>query len=88
MQAKSLFLEGSELERRGKVYEAISLYRRAVQIVPDIEFKIYESTMQHQYNNMANQQQSDIVQSKGKTVKVTIAYKHFKKFNLIILRQK
>lgn len=41
-QARVLFLEGSELERIGKVFEAMRLYRRAVQLVPDIEFKVYE----------------------------------------------
>lgn len=40
MQAKRLFLRGSELERSGKLYEAIQFYRRAVQLVPDIEFRL------------------------------------------------
>lgn len=41
-QARALFLQGSELERDGKVFEAMRLYRRAVQLVPDIESKIYD----------------------------------------------
>lgn len=41
-QATSLFLQGAELERRGKVFEAIRLYRRSIQLVPDIEKRIYE----------------------------------------------
>lgn len=41
-KATSLFLQGAELERRGKVFEAIRLYRRSIQLVPDIEKKIYE----------------------------------------------
>ncbi|XP_044262113.1 F-box only protein 9 [Tribolium madens] len=39
-QAKKLFLKGVELEKSGKLYEAIQFYRRAVQLVPDIEFRI------------------------------------------------
>lgn len=41
-QATALFLQGAELERKGKVYEAIRLYRRSIQLVPDIEKRIYE----------------------------------------------
>lgn len=41
-QARSLFLQGSELEHAGKVFEAMRLYRKAVQLVPDIEFKVYD----------------------------------------------
>lgn len=43
-QAKVLFLKGVEHEQSGKLYEAIQFYRRAVQLVPDIEFKLYESS--------------------------------------------
>lgn len=28
------------MEKAGKMYEAIQFYRKAVQIVPDIEFKV------------------------------------------------
>lgn len=45
-KAKKYFLQGVELEKRGKVFEAIRLYRRSMQLVPDIEFKIYEATKQ------------------------------------------
>ncbi|KFB51588.1 AGAP006784-PA-like protein [Anopheles sinensis] len=41
-QARALYMQGSELERSGKVFEAMRLYRRATQLVPDIEFKVYE----------------------------------------------
>lgn len=44
--AKKLFLQGVELEKKGKVFEAIRLYRRSIQLVPDIEIKIYEMTKQ------------------------------------------
>lgn len=43
-QAKDLFLKGVENEQNGKLYEAIQYYRRAVQLVPDIEFRLYEAT--------------------------------------------
>ena len=43
-QAKNLFLKGIEHEQTGKLYEAIQFYKRAVQLVPDIEFRLYEST--------------------------------------------
>lgn len=44
-QATTLFLQGVELERKGKVYEAIRLYKRSIQLVPDIEKRIYERNM-------------------------------------------
>ncbi|KAJ0177629.1 hypothetical protein K1T71_006502 [Dendrolimus kikuchii] len=43
-KAKQLFLRGVELERGGKLYEAIQHYKRAMQIVPDIETRLYESS--------------------------------------------
>ncbi|XP_059612320.1 F-box only protein 9 [Phlebotomus argentipes] len=39
-EAERLFLQGTEYERIGKVFEAIHHYRRAVQLVPDIEFRV------------------------------------------------
>lgn len=39
-KAKRFFIRGIEMEKSGKMYEAIQFYRRAVQIVPDIEFKV------------------------------------------------
>ncbi|XP_043491109.1 F-box only protein 9 [Polistes fuscatus] len=43
-KAKNLFLKGVEHEQNGKLYEAIQFYKRAVQLVPDIEFRLYDST--------------------------------------------
>jgi F-box protein 9 len=43
LQAKILFLKGVENEQNGKLYEAIQFYRRAVQLVPDIEFRLYDA---------------------------------------------
>lgn len=48
-KARVLFLQGADLERNGKVFEAMRLYRKAVQLVPDIEFKIYDITKQQDY---------------------------------------
>ncbi|XP_012695892.1 F-box only protein 9 [Clupea harengus] len=39
-KARGLFLRAVEEEQNGSVYEAIKFYRRAMQLVPDIEFKI------------------------------------------------
>ncbi|MEE6476621.1 hypothetical protein FKM82_011145 [Ascaphus truei] len=39
-KARELFLRAAEQEENGALYEAIKFYRRAMQLVPDIEFKI------------------------------------------------
>ncbi|XP_028917405.1 F-box only protein 9 isoform X2 [Ornithorhynchus anatinus] len=39
-KARELFLKAVEQEQNGALYEAIKFYRRAMQLVPDIEFKI------------------------------------------------
>ncbi|KAL4217675.1 F-box only protein 9 [Mactra antiquata] len=39
-EAAALFLMGSKLEQEGSLYEAVNYYRRAMQLVPDIEMKI------------------------------------------------
>lgn len=39
-QARALFIMGTKLEQDGALYEAVSYYRRAMQLVPDIEAKI------------------------------------------------
>ncbi|VEN64242.1 unnamed protein product [Callosobruchus maculatus] len=39
-RARELFLKGVEMEKARKLYEAIQYYKRAVQLVPDIEFKL------------------------------------------------
>lgn len=43
-QARALFLKGIQHEQDGKLYEAVKFYRRAVQLVPDIETRLYEAT--------------------------------------------
>ncbi|XP_013192861.1 F-box only protein 9 [Amyelois transitella] len=42
-KAKSLFMRAVELERGGDLYEAIQHYKRAMQILPDVESRLYES---------------------------------------------
>lgn len=42
-QAKKLFLRGIELERFGQLYEAVQHYKRAVQLLPDVEQRLYQS---------------------------------------------
>lgn len=37
-----MFLKGVQYEQDGKLYEAVKFYRQAVQLVPDIEFRLYE----------------------------------------------
>ncbi|KAK9505543.1 hypothetical protein O3M35_009569 [Rhynocoris fuscipes] len=44
-KAKSLFLLGVENEEKGSLYEAIQYYRRAVQLVPDIELKLFQQSL-------------------------------------------
>ncbi|EHB04665.1 F-box only protein 9 [Heterocephalus glaber] len=39
-KAREFFLKAVEEEQNGALYEAIKFYRRAMQLVPDIEFKI------------------------------------------------
>ncbi|PFX18864.1 F-box only protein 9 [Stylophora pistillata] len=43
-KAANLFLQGVSAERNGDLYEAIYFYRQAVQLVPDIEFRIKDFT--------------------------------------------
>jgi len=46
-EAKFLFMQGVSAEQHGKLYDAIRYYRRAVQLVPDIEFRLdYRPTSQ------------------------------------------
>lgn len=52
-QAQALFMEGVELERKGKCLEAIRSYRLAVQIEPNIESKIYQLSQQQKLKDDA-----------------------------------
>lgn len=44
-QAKQIYLKGVSAERSGRMHDAISHYRRALQIVPDIEFRLANSNI-------------------------------------------
>lgn len=43
-KAQALFLKGVQHEQDGKLYEAVKFYRQAVQLVPDIETRLYEAS--------------------------------------------
>ncbi|XP_030370004.1 F-box only protein 9 [Scaptodrosophila lebanonensis] len=60
-RAESLYRTAVELERQGKVYDALPYYRKAMQIVPDIEFKFYErQKLNHDANNKYHNLASDL----------------------------
>ncbi|KAH9629515.1 hypothetical protein HF086_015845 [Spodoptera exigua] len=40
-KAKQLFLSGIEMERRGRLYEAIQHYKYSLQILPDVEKRLH-----------------------------------------------
>lgn len=56
--ARTWFLEGSELERQGKVYDAMRYYRKACQLVPDIDFQIRDEIQQAQRLKSENKKNS------------------------------
>jgi F-box protein 9 len=45
-QARRWFLQGVGFERHGDLYDAVRCYRRAVQLVPDIEYKISQGLVE------------------------------------------
>lgn len=53
-KAERLYKVGIELEQNGKVYDALEYYRRAVQLVPDIEFRIYEISKRQFHSSNGN----------------------------------
>ncbi|GIY87434.1 f-box only protein 9 [Caerostris darwini] len=57
-EAKTLFLRGVQAEKFGKLEAAISLYRRAIQLVPDIEFRVQENVEDY-FNENIEEQVSD-----------------------------
>ncbi|KAF8767600.1 F-box only protein 9-like [Argiope bruennichi] len=57
-KAKTLFLKGVQAEKNGKLQDAISLYRRAIQLVPDIEFRI-EENIEDNFNENIEDSESD-----------------------------
>lgn len=47
-KARDIFLKGVKCEQDGEHYEAIRYYKRAVQLVPDIEFRTFDFTKKRQ----------------------------------------
>ena len=50
-KARDLFLEGVEHEQNGDLFEAIQKYRKAVNLVPDIENKVEEQRCRNDQND-------------------------------------
>ena len=61
-EAMQYFKEGAFLEQKGKLYDAVMCYRKATQLVPDIEFKMYhlEQKLFNQKNDQENKQNSTL----------------------------
>ncbi|KAJ8264701.1 hypothetical protein GJAV_G00152750 [Gymnothorax javanicus] len=59
-KARELFLKAVEEEQNGAVYEAIKYYRMAMQLVPDIEFKINYSRSPDPDNTEDDMRDSEI----------------------------
>ena len=47
-RARVLFLAGAELERTGQLYNAVMKYKKAVQMVPDIEYRVFNQAKRGQ----------------------------------------
>lgn len=70
-KAKWLFLRGVQAEKLGKLEDAISLYRRAIQLVPDIEFRIEESMddfINNEYVEESSSDKSDVEENSSESV--------------------
>lgn len=68
-KAESFYRTAVDLEQRGKVYDALAFYRKATQIVPDIEFKFYE---QQKLNYDANKKYHNLPNDFQKQLDLTI----------------
>eukprot|EP00088_Acartia_fossae_P030647 TRINITY_DN3163_c0_g1_i13.p1 TRINITY_DN3163_c0_g1~~TRINITY_DN3163_c0_g1_i13.p1 ORF type:complete len:443 (-),score=88.15 TRINITY_DN3163_c0_g1_i13:390-1718(-) len=53
-RARAYFEEGVAMEQDGKLYEAIRFYKRAVQLVPDIEREVYNYSRVHANTNRSS----------------------------------
>lgn len=62
-QAKQLFIQGVELEKKGKCFEAIRCYRRAIQLDPDIEFKAYRELSQQKLTSKVDKKNNNKTQN-------------------------
>ncbi|RWS31456.1 F-box only protein 9-like protein [Leptotrombidium deliense] len=50
VQAKQWFEKGISFEKAGQFYDAVSCYRKATQLVPDIETKYYRNVQQQDFH--------------------------------------
>ena len=58
-KARQFFLEGVEHEENGELFEAIQKYRKAVALVPDIEFKAFEHTSARKRNKITEEKDEE-----------------------------
>ncbi|KAF5286168.1 hypothetical protein FQR65_LT12926 [Abscondita terminalis] len=79
--AKKLFLNGAKMERSGQLYEAIQFYKRAVQLVPDIEFRLDTKTKKTKHKKYTEKVECN--RKDGKSVSgdtdIKDLYAHFQK---------
>lgn len=71
-QARIFFHKAVLLERQGKVFDAIPLYKKAVNLVPDIEYQMHEAAKQvdaEKKNN--NQVQIEVIPTNPSTTTTT-----------------
>lgn len=57
-KARLIFLEGVEHEQNGELFEAIQKYRKAINLVPDIEFKAFEHNTKRRQGQSAQAKES------------------------------
>lgn len=60
-KARELFLEGVRQEENGKLYEAISFYKKAVNLVPDIEKEAFTFTTRKQADHNSSRKPGEVV---------------------------
>ena len=58
-KARNYFLEGVEHEQNGELFEAIQKYRKAINLVPDIEFKAHEFSRRR--NVVSSQEEENLI---------------------------
>lgn len=58
-KARKYFLEGVEHEENGEFFEAIKNYRKAMALVPDIEFKAFEHNLRRRATATKDTEQDD-----------------------------
>lgn len=65
-KASAYFRQGISLEQQGKVFEALPFYRKAVNLVPDIEFITYKANEQQKnYSKNKKSKQNKIKDNKN-----------------------